>query len=103
VKISSFSLSFMALVLKRQEKRIEFYIKEFSLSGRAESLLNTLSTGEKQRLQLIGGLINDPKVLFLEEPIVGLDVGSARFIRNYMKEWIKDGNRTVILTTHYLS
>lgn len=88
---------------KEARKKIDFYIKEFGLSDRAESLLNTLSTGEKQRLQLIRGLINDPEVLFLDEPTVGLDVESARFIRRYIKEWIENSNKTVILTTHYLS
>ncbi|MGC9002268.1 MAG: ATP-binding cassette domain-containing protein [Dictyoglomus sp.] len=91
------------LNLREAKRKIDFYIKEFGLKERAESLLNTLSTGEKQRLQLMRGLINDPEVLFLDEPTVGLDVEFARFIRNYVKEWVKEGNRTVILTTHYLS
>lgn len=88
---------------KLAKEKINKYIKEFGLEERAYNLVNTLSTGEKQRMQLIRGLLNDPEILFLDEPTVGLDVESARFIRQFIKNWVKETGKTVILTTHYLA
>ncbi|MCX7846386.1 MAG: ABC transporter ATP-binding protein [Dictyoglomaceae bacterium] len=88
---------------KLAKEKIEKYIKEFGLEDRAYHLVNTLSTGEKQRMQLIRGLLNDPEILFLDEPTVGLDVESARFIRQFIKKWVEETGKTVILTTHYLA
>ncbi|MGB9857814.1 MAG: ABC transporter ATP-binding protein [Dictyoglomaceae bacterium] len=88
---------------KIAKEKIEKYIKEFGLEERANNLVNTLSTGEKQRMQLIRGLINDPEILFLDEPTVGLDVESSRFIRQFVKKWVEETGKTVILTTHYLA
>src|SRR3990170_3275003 len=53
---------------------------------------------------LVTGLVSDPRVLFFDEPTVGLDVGAARDIRAYIRTWIADrSDRTILLTTHYMS
>lgn len=88
---------------KLAKEKIDKYIKEFGLEEREYNLVNTLSTGEKQRMQLIRGLLNHPEVLFLDEPTVGLDVESSRFIRQFIKKWIEETGKSVILTTHYLA
>lgn len=67
------------------------------------SRMNKLSTGYKQRLNLARGFINDPAVLFLDEPTLGLDVISAKHLRGFVKSWMADAPRTVLLTTHYMA
>jgi len=65
--------------------------------------ISTLSTGMRQKLNLCRGLISDPKLLFLDEPTLGLDVSAARDIRSYIREWLKENpQRTILLTTHYM-
>lgn len=62
------------------------------------------SRGMKQRLTIARGLINDPKILLLDEPTLGLDVSIAKEIRTFIKDvLLRDKNRTVILTSHYMS
>jgi len=86
------------------KQRIEELLDAVGLREVADEKLRNLSTGYRQRLNLARGLINEPKVLFLDEPTIGLDVVSARRIRRLVKEWVKgDGGRTVILTSHYMA
>src|SRR5438552_2528383 len=57
----------------------------------------------RQKSNMVRGLLPDPEILFLDEPTVGLDVGAARDIRAYIKEWIRaKPGRTILLTTHYM-
>jgi len=57
----------------------------------------------RQKMNLVRGLVPDPEILFLDEPTVGLDVGAARDVRAYIKEWIRGKpGRTILLTTHYM-
>jgi ABC-2 type transport system ATP-binding protein len=60
------------------------------------------SRGMKQRLAIAKALINDPEVLFLDEPTLGLDVQSALFVRELIKDLVREG-KTVILTTHHMA
>lgn len=83
-------------------KRIDKYLEMFGLQDQAKTRVSALSTGMRQKMNLIRGLLNNPEILFLDEPTVGLDVESARNIRSFLKEWIKEENRTIILTTHYM-
>src|SRR5438270_5311889 len=57
----------------------------------------------RQKMNLVRGLMTDPRVLFLDEPTVALDVGAARDLRQEVGRWMsEDPTRTVILTTHYM-
>ncbi|MEM0446442.1 MAG: ATP-binding cassette domain-containing protein [Candidatus Nitrosocaldus sp.] len=85
-------------------ERIDMLIKAMELEQYKDVRMHRLSTGYKQRLNLARGFINDPKVLFLDEPTLGLDVVNAKHMRKYMRDWVdSDRARTILLTTHYLA
>jgi len=89
---------------KLAKERVQQLIKDMELEEYIETRMHKLSTGFKQRLNLARGFINDPKVLFLDEPTLGLDVINAKHIRNYVKDWVRsDKSRAVLLTTHYMA
>ena len=83
------------------EPRIGQLLEMVSLADRADDLAETYSKGMIQRLQIARGLINDPEILFMDEPTVGLDPVGARMLRDIIRRLKEDG-RTVLLTTHYL-
>jgi len=79
-------------------------IHDMELEEYVDTRMHKLSTGFKQRLNLARGFINDPKVLFLDEPTLGLDIINAKHIRKYVKDWVRsDKSRAVLLTTHYMA
>jgi ABC-2 type transport system ATP-binding protein len=84
--------------------RIEKLLDVVGLTEKATSRVSHLSTGQRQKMNFCRGFITDPKILFLDEPTLGLDVTSARAIRKYLREWMgeKQG-RTLLLTTHYMA
>ncbi|UCG45375.1 MAG: ABC transporter ATP-binding protein [Candidatus Bathyarchaeota archaeon] len=70
----------------------------------AKTRMSKLSTGYKQRLNLARGLLNNPKMLFLDEPTLGLDVLTGQKLRGYIVDWAKREKKgTVLLTTHYMA
>ena len=86
----------------RKKVRIEKagnLLKLFGLYEKRNNKVKTFSKGMKQRLIVAMGLMNDPRLLFLDEPTAGLDVGSVRLIRKLIKEFNSKGI-TIILTTH---
>lgn len=79
-------------------------LKLVGLEERAEDEVEKYSKGMKQRMQIARGLINDPQVLFLDEPTIGLDVDIAKDIRRFIREGLVDKQgKTVLLTTHYMA
>lgn len=85
------------------EERIEGILKMVGLSGREDDYVEQYSKGMKQRLQIARGLVNDPQVLLLDEPTIGLDPHIARDLRTFVKEeLVKKQGKTVLLTTHYM-
>jgi ABC-2 type transport system ATP-binding protein len=85
-----------------QKERINRILKLIELEDRADDLLRTYSGGMRRRLELGRGLIHYPKVLFLDEPTVGLDPQTRDHIWRYIKELKKVHEITVVLTTHYM-
>jgi ABC-2 type transport system ATP-binding protein len=70
----------------------------------ADTRMAKLSTGYKQRLNLARGLLNNPRILFLDEPTLGLDVLTGMKLRAYIVDWAKrEKEGTVLLTTHYMA
>jgi ABC-2 type transport system ATP-binding protein len=80
-------------------ERTDELLERVGIASAAKRKVKTYSTGMKQRLLLARGLINDPQVLFLDEPTRGLDPVSARNLRGIVRE-LRDGGTTVVLTTH---
>ena len=87
---------------KKQDERINQILKLVDLADRADDLAETYSKGMIQRLQIARGLINDPEILFMDEPTVGLDPVGARMLRDIIRK-LKDEGKTVLLTTHNLA
>ncbi|MCW4025678.1 MAG: ATP-binding cassette domain-containing protein [Candidatus Bathyarchaeota archaeon] len=85
-----------------QKERIGRILKLVELEDRADDLLRTYSGGMRRRLELGRGLIHYPKVLFLDEPTVGLDPQTRDHIWKYIKELKEAHDITVVLTTHYM-
>jgi len=86
------------------KRRVKELLEIVGLSDEAGTRMNRLSSGMKQRLNVARGFINDPEVLFLDEPTLGLDVLSAKHIRGYVRNWVnKQPEKTVLLTTHYMA
>lgn len=84
--------------------RIDHYLERFGLAKDAKTKVNRLSTGMRQKMNIIRGFVTNPKILFLDEPTLGLDVHIAREVRTYIREWIaEDPTRTILLTTHYMA
>ncbi|MCX8183953.1 MAG: ABC transporter ATP-binding protein [Crenarchaeota archaeon] len=89
---------------REAKRRIDMLIESLSIGDFADVRLNKLSTGMFQKFHLARGLINNPKVLFLDEPTLGLDVAAAREIRKFVRRWIEeDPHRSILLTTHYMA
>lgn len=83
------------------KKRIRECMELFGLSPRDKQLLETYSGGMKRRVNLIGGILHKPKVLFLDEPTVGVDVQSRSLIHEFLKELHRQGT-TIIYTSHLM-
>ena len=80
-------------------ERAETLLARVGLDGRSDDRVQSFSRGMRQRLHLARGLINDPQVLFLDEPSTGMDPVAAREFREIVRELAAEG-RTVFLTTH---
>jgi ABC-2 type transport system ATP-binding protein len=83
-------------------ERITEVLELVDLTERADDRVERYSKGMKQRLQIARALLNDPEVLFLDEPTLGLDPDGARKIRQYIKGLVAEKQVTVLLTTHYM-
>jgi len=76
-------------------------LKKVNLEDKSKSIYKSLSGGQKQRFSIATTLINDPKIIFLDEPTTGLDPQARRNLWDLIKN-IRDAGTTVIITTHYM-
>lgn len=83
----------------RIRERTDLLLKLLGLEEKRKARVGTYSRGMRQKLALARALVHDPPVLLLDEPTLGLDVMSARAIRDYVRDLSKEG-RTVLLTTN---
>lgn len=82
--------------------RAEKLLDALGLGDKKEAMARTLSGGMKRRLMLARALIHEPKLLILDEPTAGVDVGLRRGMWEYLQKLQKDTGMTILLTTHYL-
>jgi len=83
-------------------RRIADMLELVGLSERADDQVRTYSGGMRRRLEIARGLLHKPKVLFLDEPTLGLDPASRKHIWDYIQALAEDGETTIVLTTHYM-
>lgn len=94
---------FYGLEQREGWRRVDELIEITGLTEQRDQKVRTLSTGQRQKLNFARGLLNDPWVLFLDEPTLGLDVAAARDLREHTLQWKAAApSRTVLLTTHYM-
>lgn len=83
-------------------QRIDDLLEFVQLTKFKDAQVGTFSTGMRQRMNVIRALLNDPEVLFLDEPTLGLDPQTSVEIRDYIKKLNQEQGTTVILTTHIM-
>jgi ABC-2 type transport system ATP-binding protein len=85
-----------------REKRISAALELVGLTERKDDQVKKYSGGMRRRLEIARGLIHNPKVLFLDEPTLGLDSSSRETMWKYIQQLVKQEKLTIILTTHYM-
>lgn len=81
-------------------KNLKYFVDVLEVEKIIRQPVRTLSLGQKMRAELVGALLHHPKILFLDEPTLGLDVFSKEAMIHFLGEYKKKGEMTVILTTH---
>ncbi len=95
---------FYGLGVREGWRRVDELIDAVGLGEQRHQRVSTLSTGQRQKMNVARGLLNDPWVFFLDEPTLGLDVSAARSVRELMVGWrAAVPGRTILLTTHYMA
>jgi len=95
---------FYGLGTREGWRRTDELIELVGLGEQRLQRVSSLSTGQRQKLNLARGLVNDPWILFLDEPTLGLDVSAARDVREHFRGWrAAVPGRTALLTTHYMA
>lgn len=89
---------------KEARRRIDEVLDQFGLLEKGDSKVRTISTGQRQKMNVARGFITDPDLLFLDEPTLGLDVSASFVVRDHIRHWLREKKgRTILLTTHYMA
>ena len=101
------SLRINAAVYQIPERRFQERIKEISdmlsLTGKLTQPIRKLSLGERMKAELLAALLHQPKVLFLDEPTLGLDVNAQSSVREFLRKYNQQYQATLLLTSHYMA
>ncbi len=101
------SLKINAAVYGLSDRTADFRINELSemlsLQGKLTQPMRKLSLGERMKAELLAALIHEPQVLFLDEPTLGLDVNAQVAVRQFLQEYNRKYNATILLTSHYMA
>lgn len=84
------------------KRNLDFFSSLLNVSHLLNVPVRKLSLGERMKMELIAALIHNPKIIFLDEPTIGLDIISQEKIRTFLKEYNKEFRATIILTSHYI-
>ncbi len=88
---------------KEYQKTKDYLVKLLNIEEIIKKPVRTLSLGERMRCEIAASLLHKPKILFLDEPTIGLDAISKKIVRNFIKKINKENKVTIILTTHDMS
>ena len=83
-------------------QNVGYFVELFDMKHLTDVQVRTLSLGERMKAELIVALLHNPKVLFLDEPTIGLDAVAQRQMRDFLREVNKDKGTTILLTSHYM-
>ncbi len=86
----------------QRQKRIQAVLELVGLADRQHDQVKKYSGGMRRRLEIARGLLHKPKVMFLDEPTLGLDPSSREMMWKYIEKLVKEEEMTLILTTHYM-
>ena len=84
----------------RFERRVQEQAERLGVVDRLDVQLRQLSLGERMKMEIIGAFLHDPKVVFLDEPTIGLDLISQEMIRSFLREINRERGATIVLTSH---
>lgn len=82
--------------------RLDMFIDLLSIGNLLKTPVRHLSLGERMKFELVASLIHNPKLLFLDEPTIGLDIVSQRAIRDFLKSINQTQGTTILITSHYM-
>lgn len=86
----------------KSKARVNDLAHMLSCTNVLDTQLRRLSLGERMKMEIIGSLLHTPKVLFLDEPTIGLDIVAQTAIRDFLAQYVKDFKPAIILTSHYM-
>lgn len=87
---------------KDYKNNLDMFVEALDMKHLLVKRLREMSLGERMKCELTASFLHDPKVIFLDEPTIGLDVVSAQSIRKFLKTINKEKKSTIILTSHYM-
>jgi len=85
------------------DRRVSEMTELLSVRDKLNVSVRELSLGERMKMELIASLLHEPKVLFLDEPTIGLDVVSQKIVREFLREHNAKHKTTILLTSHYMA
>ena len=94
--------SYYGLTKKEIEERLKSFYEKFELEEIMKRKYEKLSGGQRRRVDIVRALLNNPKILFLDEPTTGLDPKSRKIVWDYIEYLRKEKGMTIFLTTHYM-
>ncbi len=84
------------------KSRLDHFCRLLNLSDHLKTPTRSLSLGERMKCEIIAALLHDPKVLFLDEPTIGLDIHSQKAIREFLKKLTRESDVSILFTSHHL-
>jgi len=84
------------------KKQIDFLSETLQIKDQLKVQVRKLSLGERMKVELMASLLHKPKVIFLDEPTIGLDLSAQKAVRNFMKNYQQEHKPITILTSHYM-
>src|SRR5208337_5213731 len=85
------------------QKTIDELTELLDVREKLDVMVRELSLGERMKMELIASLLHKPRVLFLDEPTIGLDVVSQKTVREFLREYNAREKTTILLTSHYMT